>query len=131
MSLLKLLPASVVYAQNPADLNSVGTVVEIVDVLARAFNVLVFSAGAVFIVMVIFSAYKFATAQGDPKGTAGAKQSLTFSVIGLLIVIGVFVINVIVNGILGTNAGDAGGVFGSLRQGISELVEWTGNTPSE
>jgi len=119
---------------DPASLSSASSIVSIVDMVGAALNILVLSAGAIFIGYLIFGAYKFATAQGDPKGIAGAKQSLTHSVIGLCIVIGVFAINSIVVGILGVSNSGLGtpdGILDSLRTGISEIVSWIDNTTPE
>ncbi len=125
-----------VYALDPGDINSFRNVELLVGMLGKALNILVFSAGAIFIAYLIFGAYKFATAQGDPKGIAGAKQSLTYAVIGLCIVIGVFAINSIVVGILGLGSSNPelkspGGIFGSLKTGINGIVSWIDdNTPT-
>jgi len=113
-----------------AELDRVGGILEIVKVIGMALNVLVFISGAVFIAYLIFGAYKFLTAQGDPKGIAGAKQSLTHSVIGLCIVIGVFAINAIVVGILGVDSsysevgGPSSGLIGQITLGIQEILDW-------
>lgn len=119
-----------VYAVDPDTLNSVGSIVSIVDMVGKALNILVFACGAIFIAYLIFGAYKFVTAQGDPKGIAGAKQSLTHSVIGLCIVIGVFAINSIVVGILGVDSdyaevgGTSSGLIGQIADGIQGVLDW-------
>ena len=138
LMLSKFALVSCVYALDPESLNSVGSVVHIVDMVGKALNILVLSCGAIFIAYLIFGAYKFATAQGDPKGIAGAKQSLTYAVIGLCIVIGVFAINSIVVGILGLSSTEygragglgSGGILGTLGDGINDIVSWIDkNTP--
>ena len=138
LMLSKFFPVSRAYALDPESLNSVGSVVNIVGMVGKALNILVLSCGAIFIAYLVFGAYKFATAQGDPKGIAGAKQSLTYAVIGLCIVIGVFAINSIVVGILGlssTEYGQAGGlgsggILGTLGDGIGDIISWIDdNTP--
>ena len=101
---------------------------ELVDVAARGLNVLILISGAVFVGFAIMSAYKFATAEGDPKGIQGAKQSLTYAVVGLCVVVGVFAINAIIVGILApSNApGDANSLFGDIRDVICEIEDFAG-----
>lgn len=53
-------------------------------------------AGVVALFFVIFSGYKFMTSGGDPKQLEGARQTLTYAVIGLLVILfSFFIINVI------------------------------------
>jgi len=121
-----------VYAQSRAQLEGGRISVQyIVDAVARGFNILLLSAGAVFIGYVILSAYKFASAEGDSKAVQGAKQSLTHAVIGLLIVVGVFSINIIVINILGLSGGGADfrnpqGLFDMIKSAISDIEDYAG-----
>lgn len=48
---------------------------------------LVTFAGIVAVVMIIFAGIKFITSGGDPKQTEGARKTLTYSILGLLLVI--------------------------------------------
>ncbi len=116
----------------PAYAQTADSVQDLVDVGARALNVLVLSAGAVFVGFAIMAAYKFATAEGDPKGIQGAKQSLTYAVIGLCVVVGVFAINAIVVGILAPTGGasgnltNPGGLFNMIKTSIDEIEDFAG-----
>lgn len=118
-----------VYAQRPEDLGGHTDVPQLVDALARGLNILLYASGAVFTGYLIFGAYKFATAQGDPKGISGAKQTLTHAFMGLSIVIGVFAINAIIVNILGIGGdyGEASGIFDMMRAGLQGLVDWAGD----
>lgn len=52
---------------------------------------LVFS-GVVAVFFIIFSGIKYITSAGDPKQVEGAKQTLTFAIIGLVVVLTSFLI---------------------------------------
>ncbi len=103
---------------------------DLVDVIARGFNIVMSGAGAIFIVFVVFSAYKFASSQGDPKAYAGAKQSLTYAVMGFLVILGLFVINNIIVDVIGLDSmlGDVNGVFDLIKMGVNLLYSWAGVT---
>lgn len=52
--------------------------------------------GLVTIVLIVFSGYKFITSQGDAKQIEGARNTLTYAIIGLVIILfSFFIINVI------------------------------------
>ncbi|OGC50954.1 hypothetical protein A2716_02875 [candidate division WWE3 bacterium RIFCSPHIGHO2_01_FULL_40_23] len=89
--------------------------------VSTALNILVVVSGSVFVLMVFYAAVKFSLSQGDPKGIEGAKATLTWAVIGFLVVIGVYVIFAILTGILGVS-----GDF-SLEAQIRGLIEWLKN----
>jgi hypothetical protein len=115
-----------VYAQ---EYNSFRDVSELADKVGQAVNILIFISGAVFIAYLILGAYKFATAQGDPKGITGAKQTLTHAFIGVFVVLGVFFINMLVVNWLGVDStygepAGTSGIFDMLKQGIDALEEW-------
>jgi hypothetical protein len=111
-----------VYAQDT------GSIYGLVDVAGRAINILVLASGAIFVVFVIFTAFKFATSQGDAKAVQGAKESLTMAVLGLLVVLGIFAINSIVVGILGAGDeyGTPTGIFDNIKSGVCELLDYAG-----
>ena len=78
---------------------------QIVCPFMRVINTLVLSSGAMFVIMILFGAIKLSMAMGDPKGFDAAKGTMTWAVIGFLIVVGVFVILTIVTKIFGIDAG--------------------------
>lgn len=88
-----------VYAAREAD-----SITNIIDILGRAFNVIMLSAGVVFVGFVILAVIKFATAEGDPKAVQGAKLSLTYAIMGLVVIVSVFAINAIVINALGVDS---------------------------
>lgn len=62
------------------------------DAFARIFNLVLLGSGAVAIIMILWSSYKYSMAFGDAKALEGAKQSLTYSIFGFVIVLGFFFI---------------------------------------
>lgn len=82
----------------------------------------ILSAGAVFVAIVIFASYKYATALGDPKGAMGAKNTLTYAVLGLVAVIGVYTMFSIMAGAFGFNRDlVGGGAFGLVQERFCEF----------
>lgn len=49
-------------------------------------------AGIVAVAMIIFSGFRFVTSGGDPKQAEGAKKTLTFAVLGFVLVLLAFII---------------------------------------
>lgn len=82
----------------------------------RVFNILLYSSGVVFGLYVIYSAVKLSLAWGDPKGFEGAKWSLTYAILGFVVVLAFFVIYRVVLTTLGIEG------FGSVNE-VSEQVE--------
>ncbi len=89
----------IAYAQSDVP-NDLGPVF---DFIFRGLNLLVYMSGAVFLIMLFVSGYKYSLSQGDPKGLQGAKDTLTLAVVGFIIVIGVFVFIRILIGAFGLN----------------------------
>ncbi len=86
----------------------------------RIFNIALFSAGAVFVAMIMIGAYKYATSLGDPKAAQGANLTMTYAVLGLVAVLGVFTILYLVLNILGIDLWD-GGLYEQLRNMICSI----------
>lgn len=55
-------------------------------------TVAVIFAGLIAVILIVISGIKFITSGGDPKQVEGAKQTLTYAIIGLVIVLLSFVI---------------------------------------
>jgi len=92
-----LLFALPVYAQGPAQLSSIVQIIEnIIKLLAPA-------AGIAFFVMLLFGGYQFLTSGGDPKAVAAARSTLTYAVIGIILVVSAWLILQLVGNITGAN----------------------------
>lgn len=61
-------------------------------IITNIVTVLLVLAGIVAVFMIIYSGLKFVTSGGDAKQAEGARKTLTFAVIGLVVVMLVFVI---------------------------------------
>jgi len=100
ITLLLAMPA-VMLAFNPGNVpNAVPTlnINSLVDIL---FSILWPIAVAFFIVMFIFAAFKFATAQGDPTQIATARQFLIWGIIGVVIALLAFSIPFVIRNTIG------------------------------
>ena len=91
---------------------------------ARLLNIAVWLAGAAFVIMVLMTAYKYSTAQGDPKAMQGAKNTLTYAVYGLMVVIGLFSIALIAGNLLGVGGpiGSPNTPFNSLHDALMDFL---------
>ncbi len=103
---------------NPAE-----QLADIVCPVAAGLNILVLSAGAIFVMMIFWGSIKLSMSQGDAKGIESAKQLLTWAVIGFFCVIGVYGILAIILGIFGVNS------ILNLEQAINAVVNWINDTP--
>ncbi len=81
VNLMFIVAASPAYAQpEPARIQDLEKVIEnIIKLLAPA-------AAIAFLAMVILGAYKFIVSGGDQKGTSGARTTLTYAILGILLV---------------------------------------------
>ncbi|MBU0649904.1 hypothetical protein KJ605_01640 [Patescibacteria group bacterium] len=91
--------------------------------IARLLNILIFSAGAIFVALIFITAIKFALAQGDPKALMASKQTLTTAVMGFIVVIGAWAILTILKNVLGLRADPIIDPFGALSRNFASLLE--------
>jgi len=76
---------------------------EIFDVVGKIIGLLAPAAAIAFLVMLIIGAYQFITAGGDPKGAAQARATLTYAVIGVVLVVAAWFILKLIGDITGAN----------------------------
>jgi hypothetical protein len=80
----------VVYAQTndepPLELNP-SPITDLVKVFENALAAVIILGGLASFVMIIFSGFKFITAQGDPKALMGARSSLLWAIAGVAFII--------------------------------------------
>ncbi|MFA5881045.1 MAG: hypothetical protein WC834_02525 [Eubacteriales bacterium] len=91
--------------------------------VVRLLNVLVISAGAIFVIFVFISAIKYALSQGDPKALQASQQTLTAALIGMLIIIGVYTILTIIKNVFGLQDNPILDPFGSLSRNLADLLD--------
>ncbi|MDO8487139.1 MAG: hypothetical protein Q7S45_02525 [Candidatus Curtissbacteria bacterium] len=73
-----------VYAQTPAPPAQISN---IVNVLENIIKLLAPAAGIAFFIMLLVGGYKFITSGGDPKAVGSARSTLTYAVIGIILVV--------------------------------------------
>lgn len=92
----------------------------ILDFFGRTVNILVSVSGTVFSIMILWSASKFAMAQGDPKAVMAAKHTLTMAVVGLIVVVGFYTIMLIIGNALGITS--LTNPTGDLTSGVAGFI---------
>ncbi len=94
VNLMFAVAASPAYAE-PAKITDLEKVIQnIIGLLTPA-------AAIAFLFMLVFAAYKFITSGGDQKGTAGARSTLTYAILGILLVAGAVLILRVIKDITG------------------------------
>jgi hypothetical protein len=102
-----LVPATVFAANSPIDSIEQGTkdvggkganTDELADNLKTIVNVLLFILGAIAVIMIIIGGVRYTTSNGDASAIKGAKDTILYSVIGLIVAILAYAI---VNFVLG------------------------------
>lgn len=82
--------------------NDVPTLSCLPAVFGNVVNAALIFAGVVALILVILSGIKFITSSGDPKQVEGAKKTMTFAIIGLVIILLSFLIIKIIGALTGT-----------------------------
>lgn len=62
-------------------------IVDIVGILRNIISILAPVAGIAFFIMLLVGGYHFVTSGGDPKAAGQARTTLTFAVIGIVLVV--------------------------------------------
>jgi|GEM_PF-3940235 hypothetical protein len=94
--------------------------------VVRYLNLVLYASAAIFVAMVFASALKFALAQGDPKALQGAKGSLTWAIIGFIVIIGVFTLLVVLKNVLGLKDSPILNPVGVLNNSLMDLFRKVG-----
>ena len=90
--------------------------------MVRYLNLILYASAAVFVIMIFAGAIKFALAQGDPKAIQGAKGSLTWAVVGFIVIIGVFTMLVIFKNVLGLKDNPIADPVGAINRNLMDLL---------
>ena len=101
--ILTLFGFLLVWPKNVYAINDPAQISDIVDILKAAITILVPLAGIAFFIMVLYGGFKFVTSGGDPKATASAKATLTYAVIGVILVVVSWLILLLVKSLTGVN----------------------------
>jgi hypothetical protein len=97
------------------------TLAQVLCPIIRVVNIAILGAGAIFVLMLLYGGVKLTLALGDPKGFEGAKNTITWAVIGFLIIIGVISILFIASRLFGIQF-DFTNPFGLIANEIQILV---------
>lgn len=89
--------------QPPGDPNGIATLQCVPLVFENVIRAALVFAGIVALYFIIISGIKFITSGGDPKAVEGARKTLMFAIIGLLIVLLSFFIVSVIGYITGVN----------------------------
>lgn len=76
---------------------------ELEDVFGNVVGYVLGLAGIVFFVLLLIGGFKFITSGGDPKAVEGAKGTITHSVLGLIIILGAYLILVLIKELTGVD----------------------------
>ncbi len=91
-----VLPLATVAAQSPVDniqkgVGDVGgdgdTGMSLEEGIKNIVNVLLFVLGAIAVIMIIIGGIRYATSNGDANATKGAKDTVLYAVVGLVVAI--------------------------------------------
>ncbi|MCL2280841.1 TrbC/VirB2 family protein [Candidatus Saccharibacteria bacterium] len=80
----------------------------VTSIFQNIVNVLLFGAGIIAVIVIIVSGIRFVTSRGDSNAVTKARQSLIYSVAGLVITVAAFAIVNFVFSRLGTSDGGGG-----------------------
>ena len=62
------------------------------DIIKVVVNIMLFLLGAVCVIMIIIGGIRYATSQGDQAGVTGAKNTILYAVVGLVVAIAAYAI---------------------------------------
>ncbi|PIP53490.1 hypothetical protein COX08_00720 [Candidatus Beckwithbacteria bacterium CG23_combo_of_CG06-09_8_20_14_all_34_8] len=70
-------------------------------IFSNVIGVLIPFAGVAIFIMILIGGFKYLTSAGDPKATASAGQTITWAIVGLLFLIGAWLVLVFIKQITG------------------------------
>lgn len=77
---------------SPYEENGVATIKGFEIIFERVLNIAVYLAVVVLFLFLVIGGFKFITSGGDPKATESAKNTLTYAILGLVLLIGIWLI---------------------------------------
>lgn len=60
---------------------------DIVDIVENIFSIVIRLAGVAAFIMLIIGGFKYLTAGGDPKAAESARNTITYAILGLVLII--------------------------------------------
>ena len=87
----------------PIDLSRPTKLSDLVFVFQNIIGLLAPAAAIAFLIMMIVGGFQFLTSGGDPKAVAGARTTLTYAVIGIILVVISWLILLLIKNITGAD----------------------------
>ncbi len=104
-----LLP---VYAAGCGEPGAPACIPDIIGIIQKIISFLAPAAAIAFLVMLIFGGFKYVTSGGDPKQTASARSTLTYAIIGIILVVVSWLILTLIGFFTGIDITGGGGLPG-------------------
>lgn len=92
-----------VHAELCGESGAPACVSDVVIIIRNIISLLAPFAAVAFLIMLIYGGFQFVTSGGDPKAAAAARTTLTFAIIGVILVVGVWLILLLIEYVTGTN----------------------------
>lgn len=86
-----------------ASADGIARISDLTCIFQRVVSYALGFAGIVLFVLLVTGGFKFITSGGDPKAVEGARNTITYAVIGLIVVIASFLILVLIYNITGVD----------------------------
>jgi len=84
----------------PGDPNTPAQLADIVNVIKNIIGILAPAAGIAFFFMILVGGFQFLMSGGDPKATAAARNTMTYALIGIILVVASWIVILILQNLL-------------------------------
>ena len=84
-------------------MNDPAQISDIVGILANIIGLLAPAAAIAVFVMIVIAGFQFLTSGGDPKGVAAARTTLTYAILGAILVVVVFLVLLLIGAVTGVD----------------------------
>lgn len=98
-----LLLALLLSGCTPIDLSRPAKLSDLTFVIQNIIGLLAPAAAIAFLIMMIVGGFQFLTSGGDPKAVAGARTTLTYAIIGIILVVVSWLILLLIKNITGVD----------------------------
>lgn len=95
---------SIIYAAEIDNVNGVATLQGIEGAFENVIGALLAAAGIVLFIILITGGIKYITSGGDPKGIESAKMTLTYGIIGIVLVALAYLVLVLISEFTGNTS---------------------------
>lgn len=82
-------------------MNDPAQISDIVSILENIISLLAPAAAIALFIMILVAGFQFLTSGGDPKAVAGARTTLTYAIIGVILVVVVWLILTLIEAVTG------------------------------